>query len=117
MVNAPERFVSRSTRWEFSVEKASQLLEAGGWRRGPDGVRVKNGKRLRLLFQTQTSATYQKTQAIVKQACAKAGVEVELKSVVGSSFFSSDPANPDTYNHFYADLQMLWYLMSTPDAS
>jgi len=115
MVNAPARFVSQSTRWEFSIEKASQLLEAGGWRRGPDGVRVKDGKRLRLLFQTQTSATYQKVQAIIKQACAKAGVEVELKSVVGSSFFSSDPANPDTYTHFYADLQMLWYLMSTPD--
>jgi len=115
MVNAPERFVSQSTRWEFSIEKASQLLEAGGWRRGPDGVRVKDGKRLRLLFQTQTSATYQKIQAIIKQACAKAGIEVELKSVVGSAFFSSDPANPDTYTHFYADLQMLWYLMSTPD--
>jgi peptide/nickel transport system substrate-binding protein len=115
MVNAPERFVSPNMRWEFSVEKASQVLEAGAWRRGPDGVRVKDGKRLRLLFQTQASATYQKVQAIVKQACARAGVEIELKAVAGSSFYSSDPANPDTYTHFYADLQMLIYPMTTPD--
>jgi peptide/nickel transport system substrate-binding protein len=115
MVNAPERFVSQSARWEFSVEKASQFLEAGGWRRGPDGIRVKDGKRLKLLFQARASATYQKAQAIVKQACAKAGVEIELKSVAGSSFYSSDPANRDTYTHFYADLQMIRYLMSTPD--
>ena len=42
----------------------------------------------------------------MKQAAAKAGIEIELKSVVASVFFSSDPANPDTYSHFYADLQM-----------
>ena len=47
-----------------------------------------------------------RTRQIVKQAAAKAGIEIELKSVVASVFFSSDPANPDTYPHFYADLQM-----------
>ena len=50
----------------------------------------------------------QKTQAIVKQACQKAGIEIELKSVTASVFFSSDVANPDTYPQFYcrpADVQ------------
>ena len=115
MVNAPEPFVSRNTRWEFSIEKASQVLEAGGWRAGLDGIRAKDGKRLRLIFQAPTSATYQKIQAIIKRACAKAGIEMEPKSIVASSFFSSDPANLDTYTHFYADLQMLWYVRGTPD--
>jgi len=48
----------------------------------------------------------QKTQAIVKQACARAGIDIEIKSVVASVFFSSDVANPDTYPKFYTDLQM-----------
>ena len=48
----------------------------------------------------------QKTQAIVKQAAQKAGIEIEIKSVVASVFFSSDVANPDTYTKFYCDLQM-----------
>src|SRR5439155_1571181 len=61
------------------------------------------------------NAPRQKTQAIVKQACARAGIELELKSVVPSVFFSSDAANPDTYGHFYADLQMYNVGMNAPD--
>ena len=58
------------------------------------------------MYQTSINAPRQKTQAIIKQACQKAGIEVELKSVVASVFFSSDTANPDTYSHFYCDAQM-----------
>jgi peptide/nickel transport system substrate-binding protein len=105
-LNAPSQYYSRNTRWEFNVDKANQILDAAGWRRGADGIRVKDGKRLKFLYQTSTNAPRQKTQAIVKQACAKAGIEIEIKSVVASVFFASDPANPDTYPHFYADLQM-----------
>jgi peptide/nickel transport system substrate-binding protein len=105
-LNAPSRFSSRNTRWEFNVEKANQILDAAGWKRGPDGVRVKDGKRLKMVYQTSINAPRQKTQAIVKQAAAKAGIELELKSVVAAVYFSSDPANPDTYSHFYTDIQM-----------
>ena len=68
-INSPERFVSHNTKWEFDVGKANQLLDEAGWKRGPDGVRSKDGKRLRLVFQTSINAPRQKTQAIVKQAC------------------------------------------------
>ena len=93
-------------KWEFDPEKANRLLDAAGWKRGPDGIRAKDGKRLRFVYQTSINAPRQKTQAIVKQACVKAGIDVELKSVVASVYFSSDAANPDTYSHFYTDLQM-----------
>ena len=105
-LNAPSRYYSRNTRWEFNVDKANQILDAAGWKRGADGIRAKDGKKLKFLYQTSINAPRQKTQAIVKQACAKAGIEIEIKSVVASVFFASDPANPDTYPHFYADLQM-----------
>jgi peptide/nickel transport system substrate-binding protein len=48
----------------------------------------------------------QKAQAIVKQACKRAGIDVEIKAVTGSVFFSSDIANPDTMSKFFCDLQM-----------
>jgi peptide/nickel transport system substrate-binding protein len=102
-------------RWEFSVDRANQLLDGAGWRRGADGVRGKDGKRLKLVFQTSINPERQKTQSIVKQACAKAGIEVELKSVVSSVFFSSDVANPDTYTKFYADVQMYSVGPNAPD--
>jgi peptide/nickel transport system substrate-binding protein len=105
-LNAPSRYNSRNIRWEFNIDKANQILDAAGWKRGADGIRAKDGKRLRFLYQTSTNAPRQKTQAIVKQACSKAGIDIEIKSVVASVFFASDPANPDTYPHFYADLQM-----------
>jgi peptide/nickel transport system substrate-binding protein len=105
-LNAPARFRSPNTRWEYSIDKANALLDQAGWRRGGDGVRVKDGKRLRMLFQTSINAVRQKQQAIIKQAAAKAGIELELKSVVASVYFSSDPGNPDTTSHFHADLQM-----------
>ena len=114
-LNAPSRFFSKSTRWEFSVEKANAVLEAAGWKRGADGVRAKDGKRLKMLFQTSINGPRQKTQAIVKQAAAKAGIELELKSVVASVFFSSDAANVDTFPHFAADLQMYNTTMTAPD--
>jgi peptide/nickel transport system substrate-binding protein len=114
-LNAPSRFRSPNTKWEFNVDKASQLLESAGWKRGTDGIRAKDGKRLKMVYQTSINAPRQKNQQIVKQAAAKAGVELELKSVVASVFFSSDPANPDTYPHFYADLQMYNTTMTAPD--
>ena len=114
-LNGPDDFVSKNTKWEFSVEKAIALLEQAGWKVGADGIREKDGKKLKLLYQTSINGPRQKTQAIVKQACQKAGIDVELKSVVASVFFSSDVANPDTYSKFYADIEMFQIPMTQPD--
>jgi len=114
-LNSPSRFYSRGTRWEFNVDKAGQVLDAAGWKRGADGIREKDSRRLKMVFQTSINAPRQKTQQIVKQAAAKTGIEMELKSVVASVFFASDPANPDTYPHFYADIQMYNTTMGAPD--
>jgi peptide/nickel transport system substrate-binding protein len=114
-LNNPERFRSKNTKFELNIEKANAILEAAGWKKGADGVRAKDGKALKFVYQTSINAPRQKTQAIVKQACQKAGIDVELKSVVGSVFFSSDTANPDTYSHFYCDAQMYNTTMTQPD--
>jgi peptide/nickel transport system substrate-binding protein len=114
-INAPERFNSKNNRWEFNIDKANQVLDAGGWKRGADGIRAKDGKRLKMVFQTAINGSAQKMQAIIKQAAAKAGMEMEIKAVAPAQFFSSDPANPDTYTHFYADLQLITYVMGPPD--
>ena len=114
-LNQPARFASKATKWEFNVEKANQILEAAGWKKGPDGIRAKDGKKLKMLYQTSINAPRQKTQAIVKQAAAKAGIDMELKSVTASVFFSSDVANLDTYAHFACDIQMFTTTMTQPD--
>ncbi|MCX2727350.1 peptide ABC transporter substrate-binding protein [Thermomicrobium sp. 4228-Ro] len=106
-LNAPARFKHPDLKWEFDLEKAAQLLdEAGAKDTNGDGVREYNGKPLYLLYQTSINSIRQRTQEIIKAELEKIGFQVELKSIDASVFFSSDPGNPDTYGHFYADLEM-----------
>ena len=114
-INNPQQFVSKATAYEFNVAKANDTLEKAGWKPGGDGIRAKDGVRLKVVFQTSINAPRQKTQEIVKQACQKAGIEVEIKAVPASVFFSSDVGNPDTYTKFYADIQMFTTTMTQPD--
>ena len=114
-LNNPPRFRSPNTSFEFNVDKANQILEAAGWRRGADGIRAKGNVKLKFVFQTSVSGPRQKCQAIIKDACSKAGIDLELKSVVAAVFFGSDAANPDTYQKFWADMQMFTTTMGSPD--
>ncbi len=114
-LNNPARYRSKANPIEFNIDKANEILDKAGWAKGPDGIRAKDGKKLKFVYQTSINQPRQKTQAIVKQAAQKAGMDIELKSVTASVFFSSDVANPDTYTKFYCDLQMYTTTMSQPD--
>jgi len=114
-VNNPSRFRSPNTKFEFNVDKANAVLEAAGWKKGSDGVREKGGKKLKFVYQTSVNQPRQKTQQIIKQAAQKAGVDLDLKAVTASVFFSSDVGNPDTYTKLYADMQMFTTTMTQPD--
>ena len=116
-LNNPQRFRSSNVRWEFNLDKANQVLDAAGWKRGSDGIRAKDGKRLKYVFQTSINAPRQKAQAIIKQAAQRAGIDLELKSISASVYFSSDVGNPDTFRKFYADIQMYNTTMPQPDPS
>jgi len=114
-LNNPPRYRSPNTKFEFNLDKASQILEAAGWKKGADGLREKGGKKLKFVFQTSVNSLRQKEQAVIKQGCQKAGIDLELKSVTASVFFSSDVANPDTYGKFWCDMQMYTTTMTQPD--
>jgi peptide/nickel transport system substrate-binding protein len=114
-LNSPVRYRSTNLKFEFNVDKANAMLEAAGWKKGADGVREKGGKKLKFVFQTSINAPRQKTQQIIKQAAQKAGIDLELKSVTASVFFSSDVGNPDTYPKFFADIQMYTTTQNEPD--
>jgi len=114
-LNNPPRFRSPNTKFEFNIDKAIALLEGAGWKKGTDGIRAKGNVKLKFVFQTSVSGPRQKAQAIIKDACTKAGIDLELKSVVAAVFFGSDFANPDTYQKFWTDMQMYTTTMTQPD--
>ena len=114
-LNNPPRFRSPNTKYEFNIDKAIALLEGAGWKKGADGIRAKGNLKLKFVYQTSVSGPRQKCQAIIKDACTKAGIDLELKSVVASVFFGGDFANPDTYQKFWTDVQMFTTTMGAPD--
>ncbi|MGO4170694.1 peptide ABC transporter substrate-binding protein [Bosea sp. TAF32] len=114
-VNEPKQFKSQKLKYEFNIDKANKILDEAGWKKGADGIREKDGKKLKYVFQTSINAPRQKTQAIIKQACQRAGIDLELKSVTASVFFSSDVANPDTYTKLYVDMEMYTTTQPQPD--
>lgn len=113
---APPEFVSTNTMSEFNLKKAAQLLDEAGWKdTNGNGIRDKNGVEMKVLFQTTVNPLRQKTQEIIKQNWQSLGIEVELKSIDASIFFSSDPSNSDTVERFYADAQMFTTGNNNPD--
>ena len=107
LVPAPELFASDNTGYiAQDMAGAKALLDEAGWVPGADGVREKDGRRLHLLYQSSTNAVRQDFQALIKGWWNELGVEVELKNVDASVFFGGDPGSPDTFQKFYADVEM-----------
>lgn len=88
------------------IDEANRLLDEAGWARGGDGVRQKDGVRISILYQTSTNAVRQDFQALIKQWWADIGVETELRNLDASVFFGGDPGSPDTFQKFFADIEM-----------
>ena len=107
--------IAKGPHFAFDLAAANKLLDDAGWTRGSDGIRAKDGYRMHLLYQTSINGPRQKTQAIIKQAAAKAGIELELKGIAASVFFSGDVGNTDTDAHFYADIEEYAFQSTTPD--
>lgn len=87
-------------------DRARALLDEAGWVPGPDGIRVNDGRRLTLDYLTSTNAVRQDFQALIQQWWREIGVEANLRNVSASVFFGGDPGSPDTFQKFYADVEM-----------
>jgi len=89
------------------LDGARALLTEAGWTPGGDGIRVNaEGRRLVLDYQTSTNAVRQDFQALIQQWWREIGVEANLRNVNASVFFGGDPGSPDTFQKFYADVEM-----------
>ena len=107
LVPAPEMFASDNTEClTQDMDGAKALMDEAGWVMGADGVREKDGKKLSILYQTSTNAVRQDFQALIKGWWNELGVEVELKNIDAGVYFGGDPGSPDTFQKFYADVEM-----------
>ena len=108
LVPAPAIYASDNTAClKQDIEGAKALLADAGWTdTDGDGIVDKDGKKLSIVYQTTVNAVRQDFQALIKGWWNEIGVEVELKAIDPSVFFGGDAGSPDTFQKFYADVQM-----------
>ncbi|TNF22038.1 MAG: peptide ABC transporter substrate-binding protein [Rhodobacteraceae bacterium] len=107
-VPAPELY--NSDTFDCSTQDiagANKMLDdAGIVDTDGDGIREKDGVPLKVLYQSSTNAVRQDFQALIKQWWSEIGIEAELRNINASVFFGGDPGSPDTFQKFYADVEM-----------
>lgn len=82
-----ELFNPGTPTFNFNPDQAKQILDAAGWTPGPDGVRVKNGTRLSLKYQSTGSALRKKVMPLVKDNLAAVGIEVSIDQLPAQAYF------------------------------
>ena len=104
---APKFYANPGTiPYEYDLDKANTLLDDAGWiDTDDDGIRDRDGTEMEILFQTSVNPVRQTTQRLVKESLEEIGIAVEIKRVRVDDFFSADPAQTNSINHFYSDMQ------------
>ncbi len=116
LLMAPSDYRSTAIAYTYDLEKAKALLDEAGWvDTNGDGVREKGDVALEVLFQSAVNPVRQKTQAIVSDSLKAIGVDVEIARVRTDEFFSGNPQDTKSLNHFYADMQVYSTGNESPD--
>jgi peptide/nickel transport system substrate-binding protein len=72
----------------FDTVKANQLFDSKGWRRGPDGIRVRDGRKLS--FTLTTNAGNQRRADVaqmVQQQWRRVGVDARIQTIETNTFY------------------------------
>jgi peptide/nickel transport system substrate-binding protein len=73
----------------FDIAKANQILDAAGWKRGPDGIRAKNGVRLSIDYASSSGAPDIDLQVeLIRRWWGQLGVEFTVKRYLSSLLFA-----------------------------
>jgi peptide/nickel transport system substrate-binding protein len=76
------------TKYPYSKRQAGKMLDEAGWKMGADGIRVKDGKRLSLVFQTTAgNKTRELVQVYLQNQWKQSGIEVLVKNEPARVFF------------------------------
>lgn len=72
----------------FDPAAADRMLDDAGWLRGPDGIRVKNGRRLELVYvQFPETRTGVAAATFVQAELRVRGIDVTIKSISNAQLF------------------------------
>jgi len=66
---------------EYNPEKAKQLLEEAGWKAGKDGIREKDGKKLKVYYYTSTGGSGDTLVPIAKENYKEIGIDLQVEQM------------------------------------
>lgn len=98
-------------KYDYDPKKSVELLKEAGWDAGPDGIRVKDGERLTLTFQTTAeNKTRELVQQVIQNQWRAIGVEAVLKNEQPRIFFA------DTITKRAFDGVVMYAWLSAPES-
>jgi peptide/nickel transport system substrate-binding protein len=98
----------------FDIARANALLDGDGWKRGADGVRVKNGQRLALIL--AASAGNADADALieeVRRTWSQIGVSLEVRHYAPALFFAQAEEGGIMYGGKFDVVFFFWGLDPT----
>jgi len=99
------------------LPRAKALLDAAGWKVGPDGIRTKNGSRLAAELSYRTESVTDRNLAVLIAAMLHdAGIEANLKSYTTALLYGPAGVGIQATGKFQMSLQT-WYAGVDPDDS
>ncbi|MBD2260386.1 peptide ABC transporter substrate-binding protein [Pseudanabaena sp. FACHB-2040] len=112
----PAQYATSTIPYEYDLERAKSLLDAAGWVDTNDnGIRDKGGVEMEVLFQSAVNPVRQQTQAMVQKSLEELGMKVQIERVRVDDFFSANPQQTNSLNHFFADMQVYSTGSESPD--
>ena len=112
----PQEYASPGLLHRHDPEQSKKLLDEAGWKdTNGNGIRDKDGVEMKVVFQTPINPVRQQAQNMVKADLLEVGIEVDISRVIVDDFFSADPNQTRSLNHFYADMQKYNAGSDTPD--
>ena len=107
-------YSNRIEHHPFDPSKAEQILDADGWKRGPDGVRVKNGQRLSLDLTAVAESSYgRQIETVLQRQWNEIGAEVTIKNVPSNLMFENGSTGTLQGGHYDVAL-FSWVLPADP---
>ena len=87
-------------KFAYDIKKANALLDAAGWKKGADGIRVKDGKRFEFALLTNKGNIMREKITVVMQSQLKLiGIKVEPRLLEWNTFLAKyvEPGKFDAY--------------------
>jgi peptide/nickel transport system substrate-binding protein len=103
---------AKITIYKYNKREADRLLDEAGWKMGPDGIRMKDGKKLSFtIMSTAGNKTRELVQVYLQNQWKQVGIEVTAKNEPARVFFG------ETTKKRKFDSMALFAWISSPESS